>query len=92
MSYATHIRPILNSSCGTNNSCHGATNTSGVPLNTYEGVKAQVTTSPCASTRLLSSITWDGCASFMPKNSTAKLNDCFIARIRLWIESGAPNN
>ncbi len=92
MSYATHIKPILNSSCGTSNSCHSSSNTSGVQLNTYEGVKSQLTTDPCEATKLLSSISWDGCASFMPKNSTAKLNDCYITRIRLWIESGAPNN
>ncbi|MEZ4962278.1 MAG: hypothetical protein R2830_20795 [Saprospiraceae bacterium] len=88
MSYANQIKPILDSYCSTGNpSCHNSNSSSNVPLNTYEGVKSQVDNG-----RLLSSITWDGNASFMPKNSSTKINDCYQARIRIWIESGAPNN
>ncbi|MEZ4956041.1 MAG: hypothetical protein R2825_20955 [Saprospiraceae bacterium] len=87
ISFTNDIEPILKSSCGINNSCHGSSNTSNISLNTYTGVNAQANNG-----RLLSSVNWDGDASFMPKNSTAKLNDCSLTKIRLWVESGAPNN
>lgn len=87
MSYQTHIQPVLTNSCGSNNSCHNAQNSSGVILETYDGVKAAVNDG-----KLLSSILWDGNASQMPKNSPSKLNDCSIAKIQKWIDAGALNN
>lgn len=87
ISFANHIQPILSSGCGINNSCHGANNTSGVPLQTYNGVKVAATDGS-----LWSSVTWDGNASAMPKNSTAQLDACALAEIRKWLNEGAPNN
>ena len=88
MSFLTHIQPILGNSCGANNSCHNAQGASGgVVLENYAGVKSSVD-----SGKLLSSITWDGNASQMPKDSPSPLSDCSIAKIRKWIDAGAPNN
>lgn len=87
ISFNTHIRPILSSGCGVGNSCHGTSNTSGVPLNTYSGVKASADNGS-----LWSSVIWDGNFAAMPKNSTAQLDACSLAEIRKWLDAGAPNN
>jgi hypothetical protein len=87
MSFANDIQPILNNTCGTNDSCHGTTNTSGIPLNTYAGVK-QV----ADSGKLVSAVTWDGNASFMPQGSLTKIDECSQAKIRRWVDEGAPDN
>ncbi|MCF8247195.1 MAG: hypothetical protein K9J37_19410 [Saprospiraceae bacterium] len=87
VSYSNDIVLILKSNCGTGNTCHGSNNTSGITLNSYSGVKAQVDNS-----KLLSSITWDGNASFMPSGSTAQIDTCSIGKISRWIANGAPNN
>ena len=88
ISYQVHIVPIMSGSCGSNNSCHNAQGASGgVVLENYAGVKSSVD-----SGKLLSSITWDGNASQMPKDSPSPLSDCSIAKIRKWIDAGAPNN
>lgn len=86
VSFSGDIQPILSGSCGTGNSCHGSSNSSGVDLHDYTGVKAFVD-----SGKLLSSVTWDGNASFMPQNSN-QLDDCPINKIASWIEQGAQNN
>ena len=85
--YSADIQPILNSSCGANNSCHNASTTSGVLLNSYNGVK-----SVANDGRLWSAVIWDGNASFMPQASSSKINDCYLAKIRKWLDEGAPNN
>lgn len=87
MSYATNIVPILNANCGTNNSCHNATNTSGVDLSGYNGTHAVA-----VQGRLVSSVIWDGNASQMPQNSTSKISACDQAKIKKWVAAGALNN
>jgi len=88
MSYQTHIQPIMNNSCGSNNSCHNTQGAGGgIILENYAGVKSAVN-----SGKLLSAITWDGNASQMPKDSPSKLNDCSIAQIQKWIDAGAIDN
>lgn len=88
MSYQTHIKPILSNSCGSNNNCHNTSGAGGgVVLENFAGVKAAVN-----SGKLLSSITWDGNASQMPKGSLGKINDCSIAKIQKWIDAGALDN
>ena len=86
MSFGTDINPILQNYCGSLNSCHNSTNSSGVNLSTYTGVKAVV-----LNGKLISSITWTGSASHMPKNGS-KLSDCTIAKIQKWVDAGSPNN
>lgn len=87
VTFSGTVQPILRSYCGTNNSCHGTNNTSNVRLNTFAGVKSQVDNG-----LLYNSISWSGSASFMPKNSSSRLNDCLLAKVRIWIENGAPDN
>lgn len=87
VTFSGSIQPVLKSYCGTNNSCHGTNNTSNIQLNNYAGVKAQADNG-----RLWQSVSWTGSASFMPKNSSAKLNDCLLAKLNIWIQNGAPNN
>lgn len=87
VSFSNDIALILKSNCGTGNTCHSSNNTSGIALNSYSGVKAQVD-----NTKLLSSITWDGNASFMPSGSAAQIDTCSIGKISRWVADGAPNN
>ena len=84
---STDVQPILNSTCGAGNSCHNASSSSGVVLASYAGVR-----SVALDGRLWSAIVWDGNASFMPSGSSAKINDCYQAKIRKWIDEGAPDN
>lgn len=82
--YSVSVAPILSSSC---NACHGGnTPSAGIKLDAYAGVKQQVDNG-----RLFGAITHSPSFSAMPKNA-AKLSTCNIAKIRKWIEAGAPNN
>lgn len=85
--YSTDIQPILDSSCGSGNSCHNASASSGVVLAAYAGTRAVA-----LDGRLWSAIVWDGNASFMPQGSSSKINACYQAKIRKWIDEGAPDN
>ncbi|MCC6251862.1 MAG: hypothetical protein IT238_05320 [Bacteroidia bacterium] len=82
ISYQTDILPIFISNCGSNNSCHNSNSNSGYDLSTYEGTLL-------AKDLLISSITWDGTVTNMPQNSSQKLNDCYIAIIKKWVNTGA---
>ena len=86
ISYSHNIAPILQSNCGTSNSCHGTGNTSGYDLSTYTGVNAVV-----QNGKLINSITWSGTTPPMPQNGS-KMSDCGITKIQKWVTSGAPNN
>ena len=88
ISYSIHIAPILVSSCGANNnSCHSSNSTTQVLLDFWAGANY------CASTgKLKGSVTWDGTAINMPKNSTNKIASCDINKIIRWVNTGAPNN
>jgi len=87
MSFSGDIVPILNNSCGTTNSCHGTSNTSGVDLTTYNGVKTTV-----LNHQLYSSITFDGSVNPMPKGASSPISNCSITTIKKWIDAGYPNN
>jgi hypothetical protein len=82
ITYTADIKTILDGNCGTS-ICHNGANASNnfVDLNTYSGAKD-------AATRIVSAITWDGTASNMPKNSPSKINDCYIAKIKKWVNTG----
>jgi hypothetical protein len=58
-------------------------------LETYAGIKGFLDTDKAL---FISSITWDGNASNMPKGSSTKMIDCNINTIKSWINSGYPNN
>lgn len=82
--YATSVLPVLSSNCI---NCHGgATPSAGISLDNYAGVKVQVDNG-----RLWGAVSHSASYSPMPKNS-AKLNNCSLDKIRIWIAAGAPNN
>lgn len=82
--YSTSVLPVLSSNCI---SCHGGSAPSaGISLNTYAGVKLQADNG-----RLWGAVSHSTSFSPMPKNSS-KLNNCSLAKIRIWIAAGAPNN
>ena len=87
ITYAVTVTNILNTSC---NSCHGATTANlsggGILLSTYAAVKPYVTNG-----KLINSIEQNGQASAMPKNM-AKLDQCTINKMILWVNKGALNN
>lgn len=82
--YTANVKPILQTHCY---GCHSGTAASGgfIPLDTYEGVKDQVTFGT-----LYPAISHTG-PTPMPQNG-AKLSDCKIAVIKKWIDAGTPNN
>lgn len=87
MQYASNIAPIIQANCF---SCHSNTTvgSSGAPfsLEGYANLKARVDDG-----RLIGSITH--AAGFVPMpQSSAKLSDCNIDKIKSWINAGAPNN
>ncbi len=86
ISFASQVVPILQNQCSTGSAgCHSAS--SGRNLSTHTGVINTYT-----GAKLLSSIKWDGNASQMPKGSGAKIDDCSIKTIELWINQGKLNN
>ena len=78
--YSTHIQPIITQNCL---GCHSST---GTLLTNYTQVNAKVTDG-----KLYCSITWSSGCLQMPRGG-AKLSDCKIRAIKMWIDSGAPNN
>jgi hypothetical protein len=87
MSFSADIVPVLNNSCGTNNSCHSSSNTSRVDLSTYSGVAAVATNG-----QLVSSVTWDGSVSNMPQGSSVQISVCDQTKIKKWVAANSPNN
>ncbi|MEN9369521.1 MAG: hypothetical protein RI952_386 [Bacteroidota bacterium] len=86
ISFATQIKPILEQQCSTGStSCHSAN--SGRDMTTVTAIVNNY-----GSNTFLGSVTWDGSASTMPKNSPTQIDNCSIAFIRLWINQGMNNN
>ena len=86
ISFAAQVVPILQNQCSTGSAgCHSAS--SGRNLSTHTGVA-----NTYSGAKLLSSIKWDGNASQMPKGSGAKIDDCSIKTIELWINQGREDN
>ncbi len=82
--YSTSILPVLSSNCI---SCHGgSTPSASISLDSYAGVKQQADNG-----RLWGSVAHSTNYSPMPKNGT-QLNACNLAKIRIWLAAGAPNN
>jgi hypothetical protein len=82
--FSTSVSPILQTSC---NSCHSSQSPSGnVISDSYNGVKTIAD-----DKRLWGTITHQTGYSQMPKGGN-KLSDCNLAKIRIWIAAGAPNN
>jgi hypothetical protein len=84
VTFSSSVVPILSSNC---NSCHGGANPSAaIRLDTYAGVKLQVDNG-----RLWGAVSHAPAYAPMPKNAN-QLSSCNLAKIRLWIAGGAPNN
>lgn len=84
VTYSGSVVPILLSNCTV---CHGGnTPSAGIKLDTYADVKLQVTNG-----RLWGAVSQAVSYSPMPKNA-AKLNTCNLAKIKKWLDAGAPNN
>ncbi|GAA4301612.1 cytochrome c [Nibribacter koreensis] len=84
VTYANTIVSLMSANC---NSCHNSSlATDGVVLDTYAGVRAQASTG-----KLMGVITHAAGFSAMPSGG-AKLSDCNIAKIKKWVDDGAPNN
>lgn len=84
VTYSGVIAPLLTTYCV---GCHSGGAPSGnILLNTHSGVQTVA-----MNGRLLGAITWAPGFQQMPRGSS-KLSDCHIAKIKAWIEDGAPNN
>lgn len=84
VTYNAVIKPIIQNKC---QGCHqGSSPGGGVNLSSYLGVQGSA-----IDGSLLGSVEHASGWSPMPKN-TSKLPDCDIAKIRIWVNAGAPNN
>jgi hypothetical protein len=84
VTYSGSVVPVLLSNC---TSCHGGSAPSGgISLTTYAAVKAQADNG-----KLWGSVSHTAGFSPMPKNAS-KLTTCSLAKIKKWIDAGAPNN
>lgn len=85
--YSVQVKNIISANCY---SCHATPVATalggGIVLDTYNGLNFWATNGI-----LLDNITQVPGSNPMPKNA-AKLSDCDIAKIRVWINSGSPNN
>lgn len=84
VTYAGTVKPIMDASCATSG-CHQGVSPTGYDLSTYAGVLAVA-----QNGELVESIEQTG-SNPMPQGA-AKLDDCAIAKIRTWVNNGAPNN
>ncbi len=83
VTFATNIKPIMESNCGTNNgACHSAGAAGFYQLNNVAGIDAAI-----ADGKFIESIKHLSGASAMPKNSP-KMDDCNIALIDKWLSTG----
>ncbi|HRI23093.1 MAG TPA: hypothetical protein PLZ45_00400 [Ferruginibacter sp.] len=83
MKFSTDVLPLMNTHCNSSGCHNTASASSGVILDTYNGVKTQA-----VNGRLMGST---GVNGSMPKGA-AKLPSCTLAGIQRWIDSGTPNN
>ena len=86
VTYAQSVVPIIQNHCL---SCHSNTTFSlggNIKLEDYADIKLRAD-----DHRLLGSVAHENGYSPMPKNA-AKLDDCKILTIRIWVNGGAPDN
>jgi hypothetical protein len=85
VTYQLTIKPVLERNNCLN--CHNTgLNSGGINLDNYSAITPTI-----ASGKLLSSVNHDGKASQMPKGG-AKIPDCDLKKIEIWIKNGAPDN
>lgn len=84
VTYTASIQPVITTKC---RGCHsGSTPGGGYDFTNYTGLKKSVDNG-----RLWGSVNFVSGFSGMPKGGS-KLSTCELARIKKWIDSGAPNN
>ena len=84
VTYAGTIAPMMSANC---NSCHsGSAASGGVITSTYTSLKVIA-----SNGSLVHSVNWDNGFSSMPKGGS-KLPTCDLAKIKKWVNLGAPNN
>lgn len=82
--YSGAVKPIMDAKCA---GCHNPANLGGnIDVSTYTSLKVVA-----LNGKLYGSVSHQPGYSPMPKNS-AKLSDCEIRQIQLWISAGALNN
>lgn len=85
VSYSVDIRPVIENNCL---GCHRNPNpVGGFSLETYADVAAKVN-----SGRFYGAVAWEQGYVPMPFGASAPLPDCDLARIKAWIDAGAPDN
>jgi len=83
ISYALQIKPIMAAHC---NTCHGtASPQAGVTTQTHEGLSTIALNSA-----LWQAVNWTGPVK-MPQDGE-KLSACDLAKIKKWVDQGAPDN
>jgi len=85
VTFSNTVNAIIATKCATAG-CHATSSPTGINLSSYAGIA-----SIANSGKLMASITHSGGASAMPKG-LPKLDDCSIAKIKKWVDDGAPNN
>jgi hypothetical protein len=86
VTYSLTIAPLVAQHC-LDLACHGGSaDQSGLPFESYEGLKTAYTTG-----RLIGALRHQSGFAFMPKN-TAALPECDILKFERWVAEGAPNN
>lgn len=84
VTYNASIAPVIASNCI---NCHsGAFPSGNVRLDAYTNIRTYA-----LNGRLYGAISHSAGFLAMPQNA-AKLSDCTIAKFKIWIGSGAPNN
>ncbi len=84
VSFSAFIVPLIQENCI---ECHsGDEPRGGVHLNSHEGVKKVADEG-----RLYGAVAWLGGYEAMPQGR-AKLPDCDISKIKVWIDAGTPND
>jgi hypothetical protein len=86
--FATFVKPLMDSKCATSG-CHNAASASaGCNLSTHTSIKNYVTSQKAT---FLGSMKQTSAYSSMPKGG-AKLPDCDIKKLEVWINAGMQNN
>jgi len=84
VTYSSSIKQIISNKC---QGCHSSSNPAGsYDFSTYAGIKARVNDG-----KLWGAVNHVSGYSPMPKNGN-KLSTCELAKIKKWIDAGAPNN
>jgi mono/diheme cytochrome c family protein len=82
--YTNTVKSLIDNTCV---GCHSGTSPSGgINLNGYANLKIQVDNG-----KFWGAISWADGYNNMPQGGT-KLDDCTLAKIKNWIDNGAPNN